>query len=162
MNLLILMLTSTKYKYDVALSVGVWDLLHKGHAELFNLMRKLAYRSVVFVHDDLSTWKNKGKMPAQNLDHRMANLRLVAAANAVLPVYNTDPSQAIKIVVDLLRSADQKIKIAFVRGDDWKDPPGSDYLKKAGIPIVYKPYTKDVSSTKRRKQIKSKDGEALD
>jgi cytidyltransferase-like protein len=138
--------------YDVAITCGVFDMLHQGHAELFAKMREMAGMVVVIVHDDLSTWKNKGKMPVQSCSHRMSNISRLYVADMLYAVEDADPGKRIDGIVDVLNMTGTK-RMVYVRGDDWKDFPGRDMVERLGIDIEFKPYTKGISSTQRRSEL---------
>lgn len=40
--------------------------------------------------------------------------------------------------------------VFYMRGDDWKEFPGRDYLESANVPIIWHSYTRGVSSTNLR------------
>ena len=139
--------------YKVALTVGVFDMLHQGHVELFNKMLDLADELIVIVHDDYSTFLNKQRFPVQSLDHRLENIeKLLQGKVTVVRTYNSNPAAEISFV---LHQQVQKYNrtVVYVRGDDWKDFPGKNTVEGFKVPIVYKEYTEGVSSTKRRSEL---------
>lgn len=139
-------------QYDVVFTIGVFDMLHAGHVELFERMRELADQVVVLVHDDLSTWQNKKKFPVQRLGHRkdlVGNF-----VDMAMSVRAADPSGRIRQVFGPEGLIGMRGKsVAFMRGDDWKDFPGRKALAELGIMVLFKKYKKGVSSTRRRMKI---------
>jgi cytidyltransferase-like protein len=128
-----------------AITVGCFDLLHEGHANLFDRMREYG-EPVVLVHDDRSIWQNKGRMPAQPLPLRVRNLTLAGIpSHAIYRVPTADPSRSIRRVAGLLDGG-----IVYVRGDDWPEFPGRSEVEALGIPIKLIPYTDGVSSSTLR------------
>lgn len=125
------------------LTVGCFDMLHKGHMNLFRAMREYGDQNVVGLHDDRSIWLNKGQMPVQSYQHRAHNLMLCGGADRVVMVVDADPS----FVISGLLAGGEWV---YVRGDDWPDFPGRAAVEKAGARIVLVPYTKDISSAERR------------
>ena len=47
------------------------------------------------------------------------------------------------------------LKIVYIRGDDWQDFPGKEVLEKHNIPIIFKPYTKGISSSLIRENLET-------
>lgn len=123
------------------LTVGCFDVLHQGHA---NLLRQMAKRGDVYVllHDDRSIWINKGRFPVQNYNHRWHNLKASGLAKGIIEVRKPDPSETIKFLC--LKAPHDWL---FMRGDDWIDFPGKRELERLQVPIEYVPYTEGVSTT---------------
>lgn len=139
-------------QYDIAITVGVFDLLHEGHVELFEMMREMADKTIALVHNDLSTWKNKKRWPVQGHTHRKQNVRnfVDGVGNIKMP----DPGERLaELLSQESYLGGTGRSIVYVRGDDWPDFPGRAEIEKLGIPIVFKKYTKGVSSTERRKEL---------
>lgn len=123
-------------------TVGCFDLLHEGHANLLRAMRKKG-KVVVLVHDDASIWALKGRMPVQSIDHREHNLRLSGLVSEVLRVCSVDPAD---YLYDLFLNGDW----LFMRGDDMPDFPGRTAVERSSVTIELIPYTENVSSSDRR------------
>jgi glycerol-3-phosphate cytidylyltransferase len=139
-----------------AMTVGVFDCLHEGHVNLFKRMREVAERVVVIVHDDRSTFENKGRFPVQRLGHRVENLQACGLVDEVRTVSSADPSTAIALVLALVEEDKKKAEdCLFVRGDDWKDFPGKKVVEDMGIEIEFVPYTQGVSTSQIRNDIQS-------
>ena len=129
------------------LTIGCFDCLHKGHA---NLLRRIAeYGEVIaFVHHDRSIFDLKGNWPIQTTSQRIKNLydaELVKVGNVYI-VEGVDPSDLIRWVHET-RTID-----AFMRGDDMPDFPGRAAVEELGIPISFVSYTEDISSSQRREE----------
>lgn len=147
--------------YKVAITVGCFDMLHEGHVNLFNAMQEQAENIYVLVHDDDSIYKNKNKLPVQEHGQRMKNVKRLSWLEGwdiyEHAVYYADPSSKLKDVVESIQYAfglnNQTEKIVYMRGDDWQDFPGKEYIDSVGIDIKYVPYTKGVSSSKRREEL---------
>ena len=134
-------------KYDIAITACVYDLLHQGHLELINLMRKNAQYLTMFLHDDFSTFQNKKKFPVQNYNHREQNL--LNFVEEIIKVKNKSPE---KEFTEFLRKNLDK-KIIYIRGDDWREFPGKKTIEDFNIPIIYKKYTPEISSTILRNNL---------
>lgn len=134
--------------YQAAITVGVFDMFHEGHANLLTRMNELADEVTVFVHDCKSTYRNKGRFPVQELNHRMINIKSTKLAGKVVPVFDPDPGYAI---FHQFRS--ESGSMVYVRGDDWPDFPGKNVVEDLGMDIKLIPYTEGISSTKIRSQL---------
>lgn len=136
---------------DVCISAGVYDLLHNGHLDLFRRMREVGKRVVVIVHDDHSTFLNKGKFPVQDGPHRWRNIQYTGLVDEVVITSDQNPIEAIRKIVARSKGA----SFTYMRGDDWKDAPGLEEVRAMGIPIVFKPYLQGISSTELRTSLPS-------
>lgn len=134
--------------YEAAITVGVFDMLHEGHINLLNQMRDMADSVHVIVHDDYSTFQNKGRFPVQEVDHRVRNIERLGWVS-VRRCFKADPSRAIWSVVASLRPA----KTVYVRGNDWLEFPGREELEALNVPIQFVEYTIGVSSSERRDEL---------
>lgn len=122
-----------------ALTVGCFDLLHRGHLNLIARMSEMADRVLVLVHDDSSIEVNKSRTPVQPLQERLDAVRRLGVD--ARPVFTADPSGALRALLS------RTTVDVFVRGDDWSEFPGRPVIEQAGIPIVLVPYTPGVSTT---------------
>ena len=127
----------------VVLTAAIMDVFHTGHKNLLEKMRESGERVVVVLHDDMSCWKIKGKIPIQTLRHRKRNLLLTGLADEVLVTRHTDPSDQFEKVI--LEHGWENI--LFMRGDDNKDFPGKWMIDSFNIPIKYVRYTPEISSS---------------
>lgn len=137
----------------VILNAGIYDLCHRGHLRLLHRMRAAAGadgKLVVVIHDDKSTYLIKGKIPLQTLEHRIKNLEITGLVDEIIISYSTDPAKEFEAAID----AHDGHLITYMRGDDLqKQFPGQWKLEEIGVPIVFLPYTKGVSSTDLRKEL---------
>ncbi len=131
-----------------SMTCGVFDCLHQGHINLFKAMKKQSDAIAVVLHDDLSTFKNKGRFPVQSFEQRWHNLKLSGYVDEIFSTHAADPSVAISNAIALFKP------VAYVRGDDWPDFPGRATIEAALIPIHLVPYTEDISTTKIRGELK--------
>jgi cytidyltransferase-like protein len=142
--------------YDIALTVGCFDMLHAGHINLLRKMKDMAANVIVLIHNNKSIFENKGKFPVQNLEDRESNVMDSDLANGTGIVGNADPSYELEKVIRAYLM--KKKRIVYVRGDDWKEFPGKAIVEKYKIPIIYVHYTKGVSSTMLRDQLNASVG----
>lgn len=130
----------------VGYTAGVYDLFHIGHLNLFKNARAMCDKLVVGVTtDDLVTYK--GKHAFIPFEDRIEIVRSCDYVDAAVPQYDMDKLAACKKL---------GASVLFV-GDDWygteKWENYEQEFKKAGIKIVYFPYTKGISSTKITKTL---------
>lgn len=152
MNDKIINLKKKKKKYDIVFSASVFDLFHHAHKELLEMMRAEGEKVIIFLHDDLSTYKNKGKFPVQSFEHRADNLYKTGLVDYVFKVENQDPSNNF---ISFIENVKPKTML-FMRGDDkWNggEAPGLETIRDYHIPIKYKKYTKGISSSKIRDSL---------
>lgn len=138
-------------KYDVGITVGVFDLFHVGHLNLLEKCKKHCDKLIVAVLSDEYSLLKKGKKPVYSLEERM---RIINALKCV--------DETITIPIEEVADKSllyKRVKFdAYFSGDDWKD---SSIFKKAketfdqlGVDLVYFPYTQGISSTEIRDTIK--------
>lgn len=125
----------------IGYTTGVYDLFHIGHLNLLKNAKGLCDKLIVGVTtDDLVTYK--GKHSFIPFEDRIEIVRSIKYVDAAVPQYDMDKLTACKKL---------GANILFV-GDDWfgteKWQKYEEEFSKAGIRIVYFPYTKGISSTK--------------
>jgi len=129
----------------IAMTCSVMDLLHEGHIILLERMRRRADLVMVVLHDGFSTFKNKRKLPIENLEKRTRNLIDSGLVDIIKYTFDEEPD-----FTDILKQY-KDFEITFYRGDDWSDFPGIKTLGKTKI--IYLPYTKGISSSKLRNEL---------
>jgi len=136
----------------VVFGAGIWDMTHKGHIDLLEMMRKEAGKDglvIAIAHSDLSCYRIKGKFPIQSFEHRQRNLLLTDIPDSVICEDLDDPAHTFQGIVE---GTDDSC--VYMRGDDLtEDFPGKWMLDKLEVPIKFKKYTKDVSSSKIRDSL---------
>jgi len=125
----------------IGYTTGVFDLFHIGHLNLLRNAKGMCDRLIVGITtDDLVSYK--GKQAMIPFEDRLEIVRCCRYVDAAIPQYDMDKLTACKKL---------GASILFV-GDDWYGTEKwKDYERgftKAGIRIVYFPYTKGISSTK--------------
>jgi cytidyltransferase-like protein len=140
-------LLKLKNNMKVVLTAAVFDILHEGHLNLLRKMRESGDYVVVVLHDDASVYKIKGKIPIQDIEHRVRNLKITGLVDKVLITKSIDPAdQFIKVIK-------KYPDLIFMRASDNKNFPGKWLIDGYGIPIEYVKYTKGVSSSLIRKRL---------
>ena len=132
----------------VGYAPGAYDLLHVGHLRLLERSRERCDRLVVgVVGDDLAELQ-RGERPAEPLDARMAAVGELDWVDEVVE----DPSSDKAVIWERVR-----FDVIF-KGDDWRGTPKGDALEAAmarvGAEVVYLSYTKDISSTRLRRELR--------
>ena len=130
----------------IGYTAGVFDLFHIGHLTLLKNAKGLCDKLIVGVTvDELVTYK--GKRAIIPFSDRIEIVRSIKYVDAAVPQYDMDKLAMCKKL---------GASILFV-GDDWY---GTDkwreYEKefaKAGVRIIYFPYTRGVSSTQVSKAL---------
>lgn len=133
-------------KFELGYTTGVFDVIHKGHINVLRNAKGLCKILIVGVSTD-ELVKKKGKttiVPFEERIELVRNLKFVDVAVAQTTVNK------------LIEWQKLKFDVVFV-GDDWfGTKTWNQYeklLNKKGIPVIYFPYTHDVSSTLRRGQL---------
>ncbi|MCI6223007.1 MAG: adenylyltransferase/cytidyltransferase family protein [Succiniclasticum sp.] len=124
----------------IGYAAGVFDLFHIGHLNLLKNARGMCDKLIVGVTtDELVTYK--GKTPTIPFEDRKEIVRSIRYVDAVVPQYDMDKLTMCKKL---------GATILFV-GDDWygteKWNAYEAEFRKAGIQIIYFPYTRGISST---------------
>jgi cytidyltransferase-like protein len=131
-------------------TAAVMDLLHEGHLNLLKSMRESGDLTLVVLHDGFTTFKNKHRLPIENLEKRTRNLIDTGLVDIIRFTFSESPSMEFREIIDRFQP---QFDLIFMRGDDWRDFPGRSVLERADIPIVQIPYTVGASSSKLRLEL---------
>ncbi len=140
-------------KRKIGYTCGVYDLFHVGHLNLFERCKKACDYLIVGVCDDEYVRQVKSKEPVINEKDRT---RIVGALKVVDEAHIIDTKTTIDKMLALNKF---NYNVLFV-GDDWKGTPRfietEKQFKENGIDveIVFLPYTKEVSTSKLREELK--------
>lgn len=137
------------FKGRVVLTAAIMDVFHEGHKNILEEMRRYGDKVIVVLHDDLSCYRIKGKIPMQTVKHRKRNVLLTGLVDKVLITKSVDPADKFAKVLR------QYPDVLFMRGDDNIAFPGRWIIDQNAIPIRFIKYTDGVSSTELRNEIKS-------
>jgi len=135
---------ATKDRYDKVYTIGCFDLVHRGHRNLFRTMRSIGDQIVVGVHSDESIFKLKNKWPVDPLAKRMQNVKKYA--DIVFAIPDTDPTPYI------LSAITEDKNSVFVRGDDMPNFPSRSSVEQL-MDVRLIPYTDGISSTALRNKL---------
>ena len=127
---------------------GTWDLFHIGHLNILRKARKIATKLIVGVNTDESVQEYKGDYPVIPYQDRVEILKACSLVDEVVMskmIFNVDNLK--KLNVDVI-----------VLGSDWKNRylEGKEEAQKAGIEIIYFPYTEGISTTEIKAKIRRK------
>ena len=124
------------------ITYGTFDLLHYGHINLLKRAKSLGDYLIVGLSTDEFNNTKKNKESYFDYENRKSLLDAVKYVDLVIPENTWEQK-----VSDI-----QKYNIdVFVIGDDWKGK--FDYLEDFGIEVVYLPRTKEISTTKIKKDL---------
>ena len=136
-----------KKKYKVGYTTGVFDLFHVGHLHLLERCKEQCDTLIVAVCTDEYA-SESGKKTVIKYKDRARIIGALKCVDKVVPMECTDKMIAWKKA---------KFDVLF-SGDDWK---GSErYIKteeqfrEIGVDIVYFPYTKEVSTSMLKSELK--------
>ena len=124
------------------ITYGTFDLLHYGHINLLKRAKSLGDYLIVGLSTDEFNNTKKNKESYFDYENRKSLLDAVKYVDLVIPeeTWEQKVSDIQKYNVDI-----------FVIGDDWKGK--FDYLEDFGIEVVYLPRTKEISTTKIKKDL---------
>lgn len=137
-------------KYKIGITVGVFDLFHVGHLNLFERCKSMCDYLIVAVCQDDYVTQIKNKVPVVPAAERMRICAALKCVDEVIPV-------TIEEIADkMLLLSNHPFDVLF-SGDDWK---GSDRYKLTeeqfaplGVHIEYLPYTQGISTSKLKEII---------
>ncbi len=128
------------------LTYGTFDLLHYGHINLLRRAKALGDYLVVGLSTDEFNLNEKNKRSYFSYEERKMLLEAIRYVDLVIPECSWDQK-----AVDV-----EKYDIdTFVIGDDWEGK--FDFLK-SQCEVVYLPRTPEISSTKIKEELHTKDG----
>lgn len=141
---------SDEKKYKIGITVGVFDLFHVGHLNLFERCKEQCEHLIVAICNDDYVKNIKHKIPVFPENER---LRIINSLKCVDEVF----------LVNIEETEDKMLLLknhhfdVLFSGDDWK---GSErYIKtekqfaEFGTKIEYLPYTQGISTTMLKERI---------
>ena len=136
-------------KVVIGYTTGVYDMFHIGHLNLLKNAKGMCDKLIVGVTvDDLVAYK--GTKTIIPYEERLEIVRSIKYVDAAIPQEDFDKVNTCKKL---------KADYLFV-GDDWYETEKwIEYEKelfKIGTKVIYFPYTKHISSTKLKKELKSR------
>jgi len=128
----------------IGYTTGVYDLFHIGHLNILRQARQNCDYLIVGVTTDECVKTLKGLIPVMRFEERIEIISSIKYVDEAVPEDDTDKFKAWeKLGFDVI-----------FKGDDWKGTQKWNSLEKefekAGVEVVYFPYTQSTSSTKIR------------
>ena len=143
-------------KYKIGFTVGTFDMFHIGHLNLFRQAKEYCEHLIVGVHSD--EWVMQCKKRPTVIDYE-ERAEIVAAIRYVDEVVKNET----KSKIDAWKR--YQFNVAFI-GDDWKGTEVWNKIEKelnrVGCDVIYIPYTKGISTTQIRQQLKDMDAEKIE
>ena len=135
-------------KQVIGYTTGVYDLFHIGHLNILKNAKAMCDKLIVGVTvDELVSYKNKKAIIP--FEERIEIVRNIKCVDAAIPQYDMNKVEVCKKI---------KADYLFV-GDDWynteKWQEYEKQLEKIGTKVIYFPYTKNISTTKLKKEIEN-------
>ena len=131
----------------VGYTTGVFDLFHKGHVNFLKAAKKFCDFLIVGVTTDELAKQEKIKTPIINLEDRINVLSACKYVDLAIPHNNSDKIQMWYRL---------KYEILLI-GDDWYGSPSynvfEEQLKEKGVKLIYIPYTRGVSTSRKLRQF---------
>ena len=124
------------------ITYGTFDLLHYGHINLLKRAKSLGDYLIVALSTDEFNWNEKQKKCYFNYEKRKQLLEAIRYVDLVIPEESWEQKETDVVLYHI---------DTFVIGDDWKGK--FDYLEDFGIEVVYLPRTKEISTTKIKKDL---------
>lgn len=138
-------------KYKIGYTCGVFDLFHVGHLNLLDRCKSMCDILIVGVCDDDYVRNVKHKEPVYSEQERE---RILNALEVVDAAYLVD----IDTTNDKMLALNKFHFDVLFSGDDWK---GTERYNKTerdfaelGVAIEYLPYTKGISTTQIKEELK--------
>jgi len=137
-------------KYKIGYTTGTFDLFHVGHLNLLERAKGQCDFLVVGVSTDALVREYKGREPIIPFEDRIRIVGALKCVDLVIPQENMDKLAVLEqIHYDVL-----------FHGDDWKNTALyndiEERLNARGIPCIYFPYTRNISSKEIRARIEIK------
>lgn len=140
------MSSATKTR-KVVYTAGVFDCFHIGHLNLLRNARELADELLVAVSTDELVSSYKNRTPLVPFEERIEIVRAIRCVDRAVP--QTDR--------DKFKAWEEFRFDVWAIGNDWYGDPYYMELKErfdaVGVETVFLPYTREVSSTSRRREI---------
>ena len=131
-----------KKKYNIGLTFGAFEHFHYGHVNLLKNAKVFCNKLVVCISDDKYVEIHKNHKPILSLRKRKIILESIKYVDKV------DRQSCDFTKIDALKK--YNAEVLFV-GDDWG--PQTYAGEGLGVPVIYLPYTRGISSTKLRKKL---------
>lgn len=134
-------------------TAAVMDLLHYGHINLLETMRQRGDMTLLVLHDDLSTYKNKQRFPVDPLERRATHIIETGLVDILMYTYSQAPEAEFIAIIERFRDR-LGFELLFMRGDDWMKFPACNVINQHNVPVEFVRYTEGVSSSLIREEVR--------
>jgi len=124
------------------------DLFHYGHLRLLQNANSLGDFHIcgVLTNEAIQSYKDK---PIADFKEREAIISSLQCVDMVVKQESKDPTKNLKSIHNQFKHA----KVVLVHGSNWKNVPGSDYIKKINGEIIKPPFYEKLSTENVIKNI---------
>ena len=124
------------------------DLFHYGHLRLLQSANSLGDFHIcgVLTNEAIQSYKDK---PIADFKEREAIISSLQCVDMVVKQESKDPTKNLKSIHNQFKHA----KVVLVHGSNWKNVPGSDYIKKINGEIIKPPFYEKLSTENVIKKI---------
>ena len=124
------------------------DLFHYGHLRLLQNANSLGDFHIcgVLTNEAIQSYKDK---PITDFKEREAIISSLQCVDMVVKQESKDPTKNLKSIHNQFKHA----KVVLVHGSNWKNVPGSDYIKKINGEIIKPPFYEKLSTENVIKNI---------
>jgi len=124
------------------------DLFHYGHLRLLQNANSLGDFHIcgVLTNEAIQSYKDK---PITDFKEREAIISSLQCVDMVVKQESKDPTKNLKSIHNQFKHA----KVVLVHGSNWKNVPGSDYIKKINGEIIKPPFYEKLSTENVIKKI---------
>ena len=128
------------------ITYGTFDLLHYGHINMLKRCKEYGDYLIVAVSTDEFNMAMKGKKSYFTYEQRKTLVEAIRYVDLVIPEESWEQK---------LSDAKEYHVDTFVIGDDWEGK--FDFLKDAGVEVVYLPRTPEISTTQIKNDLHEKE-----
>ena len=124
------------------------DLFHYGHLKLLEEANKLGNFHIcgVLTNEAIASYKEE---PIASYKERAAIISAIRNVDMVIKQDDKDPTENLKKIHEQFKDA----KLILVHGSNWKEVPGSQFIKKIRGEVVSPPFYEKLSTDKIIKNI---------
>ena len=129
----------------------VADLFHYGHLQILEKANKLGDYHICGVITDKAAEEYRDK-PVANFEERKAIISNLRCVDMVMAQTSRDPTENLKKIHEQISNS----KIILVHASNWKEIPGSDFIKSIKGKVIKLPYYENLSDKKIKPSLKVK------
>lgn len=127
----------------IAYNGVVADLFHYGHLQSIKFAKSISDYCICGIFTDEAVEEYRVK-PVANLQERRAVVESLSCVDRVMVQHSKDPTENLKKIHEEFPEAE----IILVKGSNWEEVPGEEYVKSIGGRVVQHPYYARLSTFK--------------